>query len=166
MRQSASELRVELRRPGAVGTFVDGGWWPHSRDLLEVLPPLLAAVEAAGYPEVRRVSYAFTAWDGQPPHKAAMLNRVVKLGGFVSQDPTELTLVDSSGWKRVTIAVVPPDTDPNTACRALAMAGANGDPHDARQILEIAARVPPAHLGDAGCVDLLAASGWETEGGR
>lgn len=164
--ESAPGLRIELRRPAGAGTFVDGGWWPHTRDLIVELPGLLAAVETAGYPQVRRINYAANAWDGEPPRKAAMLNRVVKLGGFASQNLAELTLVDSSGWNRVTIAVVPPNTDPNVARRALTLAGTNGDRHTAREILECAARVSPGYSGDAGCVDMLAASGWESEGGQ
>lgn len=163
---STPEPRIELRQPAGVGTFIDGGWWPHSLDLAAELPALLAAVEAAGYDEVRRVSYSLGGWDRQPPRKVQILNRVVKLGGFAWQDAAEINLVDGSGWKRVTIAVVPPDTDPTVARCALALAGTEGDRRHAREILEIAASVPPAHSGDAGCVDLLAASGWESEGGH
>jgi len=34
-------LRLRLRGPGVVGGFVDGGWWPRTRDLSIELPPLL-----------------------------------------------------------------------------------------------------------------------------
>lgn len=166
VRESVPGPRIELWRPAGTRTFVDGGWWPHSLDLVTELPPLLAAVEAAGYDRVRRVSYAFAAWNGQPPRTTRLLNRIVKLGSFVSQDAAEISLVDSSGWNRVTVAVVPPDTDPTLARRALAIAGTDGDRHDARGILDIAAHASPAHPGNAGCVDLLAASGWASEGGR
>lgn len=131
-----ADLRIELRRPGGVDTFVDGGWWPRSLDLTAELPSLVAAVEAAGYREVHRVSYALTAWNG-PPLRTAVRGRVIKLGGFRSQDPAEVALVDSSGWRRVTIAVIPPDADPAAARRALALAGTNGDRHDAREILDL-----------------------------
>jgi hypothetical protein len=160
------DLRVVLRRPGDVGTFVDGGWWPHSLDLVAELPALLAAVEAAGYGEISRVSYALTAWSGRPPRRAAMLDRVVKLGGFRSQDPAEINLVDSGGWRRVTLAVVPPSTAPALAQPALAIAGTNGDRHHAREILDLAQPTASGHPSASGCVDWLAASGWESEGGR
>lgn len=130
--------RITFRAPGAHGTLVDGGWWPTSLDLIDQLPALLAAAEAAGYGEVRRVSFAFAAWDGPPPVRSTIRNRVVKLGGFRSLDPAELALVDSSGWKRMTVVIVPPDTDPVIARRALEMAGTEGDSHSAGQILELA----------------------------
>lgn len=166
--EATREPSIALRHPGDTGTFVDGGWWPRSLDLTAELPRLLMAVEAAGYGEVSRVSYALTAWDGRPPRKCPMLNRVVKLGGFQSQDPAEISLVDSSGWKRVTLVVVPPDTDPVVARRALSMAGMNRDQHRAREILELARgqRSPSAHVLESGCVDEMAAACWDSEGGR
>lgn len=95
-----------------------------------------------------------------------MLNRIVKLGGFRSQDPAEISLVDSSGWKRVTLVVIPPGTDPAVARRALAMSGLNGDRHRAREVLDLAKWGAPGHGIASGCVDELAAAGWESEGGR
>lgn len=161
-----SQPRIELRRPGDPGTFVDGGWWPASLDLTAELPALLHAVEAAGYGEVRRVNYALDSWDERAPRKTTTLpNRIVKFGGFRSQDSTELTLIDSSGWKRVTILVVPPDTDAAVAHRALALAGANGDRHHAREILHLADQPRSTHSGRSACVDDLAAAAWESEGG-
>jgi len=127
---------------------------------------LLMAVEAGGYSEVRRVSFALTTWEGRPPRSSRMLNRVVKLGGFRSQNPAEISLVDSSGWKRITLVLVPPETDRSVARRALAMAGTNGDGHRAREILDLAQRVPLVPSIESGCVDELAAASWDSEGGH
>ena len=161
------ERSIALRHPADAGSFVDGGWWPRSRDLIAELPALLTALDAAGYGEVCRVSYALTAWDGHPPRRSAMLNRVVKLGGFQSQDPAEIGLVDSSGWKRITLVVVPPGTDPAVARRALTMAGLSGDQHRAGEILGLAHHTSaPAHAIKSACVDELAAACWDSEGGR
>jgi hypothetical protein len=163
----AREPSIALRQLADAGSFVDGGWWPRSLDLIAELPALLIAVEAAGYGEVRRVSYALTAWDDRPPRKSPMLNRVVKLGGFRSQDPAEINLVDSSGWKRITLLVVPPSTDPGVARRALTMAARNGDPHGAREILDLAHHsIAPVRAIGSACVDELAAACWDSEGGR
>jgi hypothetical protein len=163
----AREHSITLRRAAAAGGFVDGGWWPRSLDLIAELPALLMAVEAAGYGEVRRISYALTAWDGQPPRRSTILNRVVKLGGFHSQDPAEITLIDSSGCKRITLMVVSPGTDPAVARRALAMASLNGDQHRAHEILELARHTTaPLHVIESACVDELAAARWDSEGGR
>lgn len=158
--------RIALRRPADTGAFVDGGWWPRSLDLIAELPALLTAGEAAGYGEVRRVSFALTSWDGPPPRRSTMLNRVIKLGGFRSQDPAEITLIDRSGWMRMTLVVVPPGTEPAVARRALAMAGLSGDRHRARGILDLAHRGGPGHAIKSGCVDEFAAAGWDSDGGR
>jgi hypothetical protein len=163
---AAPKPRVALRRPGGAGTFVDGGWWPHSLDLTAELPALLAAIEAAGYGEIRRIGYALTAWKGPVPRRAAMLNRTVKLGGFGYQDPAEINLIGSGGSRRVTVLVVPPSAAPALAQHALAIAGTNDDRHHAREILDLAARSTPAHSIGSGCVDELAASAWDSEGGR
>jgi len=163
---STGDDRIVLRPPGGTGAFVDGGWWPRSLDLIAELPALLTAGEAAGYGEIRRVNFALTAWDGQPPRRSTMLNRVVKLGGFRSQSPAEITLVESSGWKRFTLVVVPPDADPAAARRALAMAGMSGDLHQAHEILDLAHWAAPADAIESGCVDELAAASWDSEGGR
>jgi len=135
---ATGQERITLRRPAGADTFVDGGWWPRTLDLVAELPALLTAGEAAGYGPIRRISYSLTAWDGRPPRITTMLDRVFKLGGFRSQNPAEITLVDSSGWKRCTVVVVPPGTDPAEARRALTMAGTDGDPHRAREILDMA----------------------------
>lgn len=157
------EHSIVLRHPADALGFVDGGWWPRSLELIAELPALLMAVEAAGYGEVRRVSFALTAWDGQPPRRSTMLNRVVKLGGFQSQDPAEITLVDSSGRQRITLVVVPPGTDPVVARRAMTMAGLNGDQHRAREILDLAHDpITLPHATKSACVDELAAAGWES----
>jgi hypothetical protein len=157
---------ITLRHPADADGFVDGGWWPPSLDLIAELPALLVAVEAAGYGEIRRVSYALTGWDGQPPRRSTMLNRVVKLGGFRSQSPAEISLIDSSERKRIILVVVPPGTDPPVARRALSTAGRNGDRHRAREILDLAHRPAPAHPVESGCINEFAAAGWDSEGGR
>jgi hypothetical protein len=59
----------------------------------------------------------------------------VRLGGFQTQDKAMVTLVDTSGWKRLDIVVVPPDADPGFAEQALAMAGLDGDEHHAAEVL-------------------------------
>lgn len=160
-----SRDRLRLRRP-AGGRFVDGGWWPHSLDLTVELPALVAAVEAAGYPEVRRVSYNLTGWIN-PPRRVTILNRVIKLGGYRTQDPATISLVDSSGWKRTDLVVIPPRTDPVTAEHAMAMAGSDDDPHRADDILAMAHETPaPRPYTSGQQADAVSVSSRESEGGR
>jgi len=157
-------LRLRLRGPGVVGGFVDGGWWPRTRDLSIELPPLLVAMYSAGY-DVRRVMYNITAWD-RAPRRMTVGGRLVKLGGFHTQNAAAISLVDPSGRQRIDLVVVPPGTDPVIAERALALAGRDGDPRRPAQILERANLPVPARLSRAGCLDDFPCSGWETDGGR
>jgi Family of unknown function (DUF5994) len=155
--------RLHLRSPANVGEFVDGGWWPRSLDLSVELPPLLTAMWSARY-DVFRIVYNLTAWD-PAPRRLIVSGRRVKLGGFRLQDKASISLVDSGGRKRIDLVVVPPLTDPVVAGRALALAGLDGDPHRAAEILDRAS-TPAAAVNRSGCVDLLPWADWETDGGR
>jgi hypothetical protein len=90
----------------------------------------------------------------------------VKLAGYRTQDAASISLVDTSGWKRVDLVVVPPQTDHPAAGRALALAGLDGDLRRAREILDHANRKPAVTINRSGCVDLLPWANWETDGGR
>jgi len=157
-------VRLLLRDPGVVGGSVDGGWWPRSVDLTVELLPLLAKMYSAGY-DVRSVTYNITAWD-RPPRRLRVPGHQVRLGGYRSQDPALISLVDTSGWQRVDLVVIPPETNPVIAGRALALAGLDGDLHRAGQILQHARRQAPVRVVHTGCVDLLPSADWETDGGR
>jgi hypothetical protein len=64
--------------------------------------------------------------------------RVVKLGGYHTQDTASVTLIDTSGWKRIDLVVVAPQTKPQIAARVLVFAGLDGDLHRVGQILDLA----------------------------
>jgi hypothetical protein len=120
--RSSDELRLRLRDPNASDGFVDGGWWPRSRDLSVELPPLLAEMFALGY-DIRRVTYNILAWNS-PPRTVSVSGRLVKLGGYRTQGIASIGLVDTSHWntahlKRIELAVIPPETEPALAERAL-----------------------------------------------
>jgi len=157
-------LRLRLRDPGSVGGFVDGGWWPRTLDLGVELAPLLTEIWSVGY-DVRRVTYNLTAWN-HAPRRIAAAGRLVRIGGYHTQDEDVVSLVDSSGWKRIDLVVVPPDTDPVVAERALALAGLDGDRHRAAEILRPADQTASAGLSRTRSLDDLPPSGWETDGGR
>jgi hypothetical protein len=158
-----ARLRLRRRDPRVVG-FVDGGWWPRSLDLGIELAPLLAEMFSAGY-DIHRVTYNLARWD-PAPRSVAVSGRLVKLGGYRTQNPALISLVDMSGWKRVDLLVILPDTHPRIAERALSLAGLDGDLHQAEQILELVKPAAAARISRTGCVDDLPGSGWETDGGR
>lgn len=138
---TATRARVRFRAMPVPG-FVDGGWWPRSPDLAAELPGLVRAARAAGRP-VFRVMYSLPAWP-RPPRTITVDGSVVKLGGFRTVDPSIVTLVDASGWERINLVVVPPDSDPDFAEAALDLASADHD-HRALDILE---RGPSTDAGE------------------
>ncbi|MDQ2957238.1 MAG: DUF5994 family protein [Actinomycetota bacterium] len=125
------------------GGFVDGGWWPRSLELASELPPVLAQLFAAGY-AVHRVSYNLTGWQA-PPTKMTVSGNLVTLTGFRNQSRSSITLVDTANTNSATVnrlelVVVPPDTDPAIAERALRLAGQDGYRFRAAEIMEQARR--------------------------
>lgn len=160
-----AELRV-LLRPATAGRrierFVDGGWWPRTRDLTVELGPLLAAVEEAGYSRVLRVSYNIAEWD-PAPRRLVLDGRMVKLGAFTTQAPASITLSGSSGWHNIDIAVVPPDATADIARRALEIAAREGDLHRAEEIIQLASAPAPTDRAEG---QTPALESWGTDGGR
>jgi hypothetical protein len=63
-------LRLRLRPKALTTGYVDGAWWPRSRDLAAELPALLA-VPAVRLGEIPRVSYDLTEWETAPPEITA-----------------------------------------------------------------------------------------------
>jgi hypothetical protein len=124
-------LRLRMRERTGTGA-VDGAWWPRSLNLAVELRPLLERLWADGH-DVYRVSYSLGAWDSDP-RRLDIAARQVKLGGFRSLDSASLSLVDSSGWRRLTLLVVP-GADSGAGERALAAGGQDGDPRTAAEIL-------------------------------
>jgi hypothetical protein len=130
--QSASDnqhLRLRLKPRGPVTGFVDGGWWPRSRDLPAELPALLAVL-AVRLGSVESVSYNQDVW-GPTPRKITFDGRLVRLAGYRSQHPATIDVL--SAGHRLTLLVVPPEATPEAAHASLMAAGrrANTDRIDA-----------------------------------
>lgn len=132
-------LRLRLKPRGAVTGFVDGGWWPRSRDLPAELPALLAVLAVRLGP-VESVSYNLDAW-GPTPRKLTLDGRLVRLAGHRAQHTATIDVL--SAGHRLTLLVVPPEATPEAAHGALMAAGrrANTDRVDA--LLSPAPRTPP-----------------------
>ena len=119
---TASRLAL---KPGTATGYVDGGWWPRSRDLGAELPALVPLLAARLGP-VERVSFHLGDWDGVGTSIRAGGSRI-KLSGFRTQPGGTLDVSGARG--RVTLLVVPPGTAPQTADDVLAAAG-RGDNAD------------------------------------
>lgn len=91
----------------------DGMWRAHSRDLTDELPRLIAAMNQQGIP-VFRVSYHLASWN-PAPHRLTIGGRVIRLGGYRTMHPDQLSTVDIAGGHRTSLRVVPAGTEARTA---------------------------------------------------
>jgi hypothetical protein len=164
--QAATHARVLFRQPVTGEGFLDAGWWPRSRDLAFELPSLLDVLWTAGR-DVMRASYALDFWD-PAPRRLRVAGHVVRLGGFHTQIPGLLTLIDPWGDDRIDVLVIPPDTEPAVADRALAIVA--GEPSRAHpdQVLQRARDEIATGLPDngRGADSNARTQEWETEGGQ
>jgi hypothetical protein len=124
-------LRLRLRPKALTTGYVDGAWWPRSRDLAAELPALLAVL-AVRLGEIPRVSYNLTEWDTAPREVAADGVRV-RLNGFWSRPPHTVDVI-AGDRRRLTLLLVPPDTEPSAAHHAM-MCAAQRENTDTVEVL-------------------------------
>ncbi len=114
--QPRNPLRLQLRPKALTTGYVDGAWWPRSRDLAAELPALLAVLTVR-LGEIPRVSYNLTEWETAPGQIAADGVRV-RLNGFWSRPPHTVDVV-AGDRRRLTLLLVPPDTSASAAHHAM-----------------------------------------------
>ncbi len=127
------EVRLRLK-PGMLRTgFVDGGWWPRSRDLLAELPELADALRAS-VGRVERVAFARSMWDAVPARRRGWADgRRIGLDGFAAFAPDTIWVVTPTTRNTpIFLVVVPPETPPALAADVLRQAaeGENLDEPD------------------------------------
>jgi len=150
-------LRLRLKPKAAATGYVDGAWWPRSRDLATELVGL-AEVLAVRLGRIERVAYALSAWD-TAPSRLELDGFRVRLEGFVYQD-RDVIHVTGSSHGRISLLVVPPELADASAHEALMTAGHRGNDDRPAKILA-AARVPaPRQAAEH------AADDWEDDGGH
>lgn len=108
--------RLSLKPRAHTTGFVDGAWWPRSRDLPAELPEL-----AAGLGRIERVTYNLSTWDVSAPRRVDVDGHQVRLEGFDSQHPHTVNVI-TADRHRLTLMVVPPESTPAFAEQSLAMA--------------------------------------------
>lgn len=111
--------RIRLKPTDASPGYVDGGWWPRSLDPDVEFPALIALLSAERGP-VSRMAYNLATW-GAAARRLHDGDRIVRCGGFTALDPHTVT-VTGRDWRRITLLVVAPDTDADTAHAALTSA--------------------------------------------
>jgi Family of unknown function (DUF5994) len=120
---------VEARSP-ATG-FVDGAWWPGSRDLASEVRALIESLpEALG--RVERVSYNLATW-GVTARILHIDGAAVHLAGYRSQNADTVDVLGRD--HRVTLLVVPPEATEDAAHRALAAAASAGNTDSPAELL-------------------------------
>jgi hypothetical protein len=125
-----------LQRVSGERTTLDGAWWPRSRDLAREIPSLAAALDEQGI-RVTRVIYNPGTWL-PAPHKLWPAGRRINLGWFTEMDQ-HLVGLRTVLQGRLELLVIPPDTDPDVAARALATASSPRNQLPASAVLEAAA---------------------------
>jgi hypothetical protein len=130
-------LRLKPAAQGAAG-YVDGGWWPRSRDLAGELPPLLAALSPR-LGAIERVSYHLGDWDPSV-RRIKIDGRATRLGGFRSQRPHTIDVLGAR--LRLTLLVVPPDASGQAGQRSLTTAGHAGNIDSIADLLAAQSQTP------------------------
>ncbi len=124
-------LRMRLKPKGPTTGWVDGGWWPHSRDLAAELPSLVAVL-GTRLGRIERVGFHLGEWH-VPQRKINFDGGVVRLGGYHGQ---RANTVDVLGARhRVTLLVVEPEASAENAHAALMAAGHRGNTDDVQTLL-------------------------------
>lgn len=141
--QHSPRLRLKPKAP-ATGS-VDGAWWPASRNLTTELPSLLAVL-AVRLERIERVTFDLAAW---PPtgRRLAFDGCDVRLEGFRSQHGT-VTVIGAWNRHRVTLLVVPPETDPALARRMLMTAAHRGNDDSVETLLSGSPARPDREAAD------------------
>jgi hypothetical protein len=124
--------RLRLKPKAPTTGYVDGGWWPRSRDLAAELPHLLTVLSVR-LGRIERVSYHLAEW-GPTIRKINFGGGVVRLAGYRSQLPDTVDVI--AAQQRVTLLVVPPEAAAQSAHAALMAAGYRGNTDDVATLLE------------------------------
>jgi Family of unknown function (DUF5994) len=137
--RSTTELqRLSVKPDAPVTGFVDGGWWPASRDLAAELPALAAELTTR-LGRIESVSYNINAWE-PAARKITVDGAAVRLAGYRTQDHDTVDVI--SDRRRLTLLVVPPETDQQAAQDALAAASRIGSTDGVEALLHPGAGEP------------------------
>lgn len=131
----AHQSRLRLKPKASATGYVDGGWWPRSKDLAAELPALVEVLAVRLGP-IAQVAYALGAWD-TPPRRVQINGTRVRLEGFHSQDE-HILHVTGLGRRRISLLVVPTDTAEGAAHDALMTAATRGNADSPATLLTVA----------------------------
>lgn len=134
-------LKPEIGRQVLATGYLDGAWWPYSRDLAAEAPALAKALRVC-LGGVERISYSLGAWE--PAVRTLHANgALLRLGGYHFQ---HADTVDVQGrTHRITLLVVPPQATQAAGHQAMALASAAGGTEDPAQLLVASGARPTAY---------------------
>ena len=148
----APPLRLRMTTRAGTGTL-DGGWWPHSRDLAVELADLVEHFPAASGRVIRAV-VSPPDWE-TAPRQVKVARGFVKVGSF-PHDDTHVILLGTADRTTLRLLVVPPDMTDDQGAEALLAAGTDNYTHSAGCLLDTVSEHPdvdPAqhwtHEGDS-----------------
>lgn len=151
-----TQLRLRLKPKAPSTGYVDGAWWPRSRDLSAELPGL-AAVLGVRLGRVERVAYSLATWD-KAPRRLVVDGFRVRLEGFTYQDKN-IIHVSGSNRGRISLLVVPPGMTDTAGHDAMTAAGHRGNADRPEELLA-AVIVPAPRQAE------YSAEEWESDGGH
>ncbi len=160
--QTRQPLRLRLKPEGSTSGYVDGAWWPRSRDLTAELPALAEALTVR-LGSVWRLVYALASWE-TAPRRIRFDGHPVRLEGFRSQDEDTVTVV-SLDRARIRLLVIPSAADRTAADDAM-MTASGPDNADSPTTILVAAGIRPGTPVPAPREDAdNSQDRWEAEGG-
>ncbi|MFC5889417.1 DUF5994 family protein [Kitasatospora sp. CM 4170] len=116
-----SAARLSLAPPGErPGHRLDGAWWPRSRDLLLELPSLAADLDER-WGRITRITVNPAQWP-VVPSRIPVTGHTVHAGWFTTEQDEHTIAVFSYAPRRLTLLVVPPNTDAVDAARLMSEA--------------------------------------------
>lgn len=131
---------------------IDGAWWPRSSDLIRELPEVLHAVSGR-IGRIRGVLLNQSEWLPTPVDWTPAGNHRVRIGWYGHQDAHMAVLIGDSA-KRVDLLVIPPMTDPGSACAAMTIAAAMGNTLSGPEALLAAALSGQETTNEPGAVNV------------
>ncbi|MUL48202.1 hypothetical protein FZI85_14340 [Mycobacterium sp. CBMA293] len=123
--------RLRLKPKAPHSGYVDGAWWPHTSNLSNELPDLLAVLSVR-LGQIDRVLYNVGEWSSAPT-KLATGGRRVRLDGYQRQ-PRNTVEVVGLDRDKIVLLTVPASTDPAEAHSALMSAAR---PNNRSTVLDI-----------------------------
>ncbi|SKE09181.1 Uncharacterised protein [Mycobacteroides abscessus subsp. abscessus] len=150
-------VRLRLKPKAPPGGYVDGAWWPYSKDLMMELPSLLRVLTVR-LGSIDRVMYRVSEWTTSS-RRLLFRDRLAHLNWSLIQ-PANTVSIHGAHGVNLNLLVIAPDTEARGAHISMMAAAAPGNHATVAQLLSLDVADEPTRT------DMLEAqSRWDTEGG-